>query len=123
MNQSFLLFLYCTTVLEFCNTFSGDFHKLGGRQGTFIINGETIIIFTISQINVKIVKKKEERIEMMKKLLCLALVLCMVLSALPILAADTAPKAEPRHPVNDSTTSKFANLNLAFGRNYDPTHK
>ena len=36
---------------------------------------------------------------------------------------DTAPKAEPRHPVNDSTTSKFANLNLAFGRNYDPTHK
>ena len=36
---------------------------------------------------------------------------------------DTAPKAEPKHPVNDSTTSKFANLNLAFGRNYDPTHK
>ena len=36
---------------------------------------------------------------------------------------DTAPKAEPRHPVNDTTTSRFANLNLQFGRNYDPTHK
>ena len=36
---------------------------------------------------------------------------------------DTAPKAAPKHPTaNDSTTSKFANLNLAFGRNYDPTH-
>lgn len=34
---------------------------------------------------------------------------------------DTHPKAEPRHPVNDTTTSKFANLQ--FGRNYDPTHK
>ena len=32
---------------------------------------------------------------------------------------DTAPKAAPRHPINDSTTSKFANLNLQFGRNYD----
>ena len=30
---------------------------------------------------------------------------------------DTAPKAEPRHPVNDTTTSKFANLQ--FGRNYE----
>ena len=29
---------------------------------------------------------------------------------------DTAPKAEPMHPVNDTTTSKFANLQ--FGRNY-----
>ena len=39
-------------------------------------------------------------------------------------AVETAPKAEPKHPTaNDSTTSKFANLNLAFGRNYDPTHK
>ena len=37
---------------------------------------------------------------------------------------DTAPKAEPKHPTaNDSTTSKFANLNLAFGRNYDPSRK
>ena len=33
---------------------------------------------------------------------------------------DTAPKAEPKHPVSD-TTSKFANLQ--FGRNYDPSHK
>ncbi len=30
---------------------------------------------------------------------------------------DHAPKAEPRHPMNDTTTSKFANLQ--FGRNYD----
>ena len=29
---------------------------------------------------------------------------------------ETAPKAEPRHPINDTTTSKFANLQ--FGRNY-----
>ena len=36
---------------------------------------------------------------------------------------EPAPKAEPRHPVNDTTTSRFANLNLQFGRNYDPTHK
>ena len=36
---------------------------------------------------------------------------------------DTAPKAEPKHPVNDSTTAKFANLNLAFGRNYDPNRR
>ena len=37
---------------------------------------------------------------------------------------DIAPKAAPRHPsVNDSTTSKFATLNLQFGRNYDLGHK
>ena len=37
---------------------------------------------------------------------------------------DTAPKADPRHPTsNDSTTSKFATLNLQFGRNYDPKSK
>ncbi len=34
---------------------------------------------------------------------------------------DVAPIPEPRHPVNDSTTGKFANLQ--FGRNYDPNHK
>ena len=34
---------------------------------------------------------------------------------------DTQPKAEPKHPTQDTTTSKFANLQ--FGRNYDPTHK
>ena len=32
---------------------------------------------------------------------------------------DVAPKAEPKHPTNDSTTSKFSTLNLQFGRNYD----
>ena len=36
---------------------------------------------------------------------------------------DTAPKAEPKHPTNDTTTSKFASLNLQFGRNYDPSSK
>jgi len=30
---------------------------------------------------------------------------------------DIAPKAEPKHPVQDSTTAKFANLQ--FGRNYN----
>lgn len=33
---------------------------------------------------------------------------------------DSAPKAPPQHPVSDSTTSKFANLQ--FGKNYDPTN-
>ena len=33
---------------------------------------------------------------------------------------ETKPKAEPRHPSHDSTTSKFQNLQ--FGRNYDPNH-
>ena len=41
------------------------------------------------------------------------------LEALVGTTVDTAPKAEPRHPVNDTTTSKFANLQ--FGRNYDFT--
>ena len=37
---------------------------------------------------------------------------------------DTAPKAAPKHPTaNDTTTSKFASLNLQFGRNYDPSGK
>lgn len=40
------------------------------------------------------------------------------LEALVGTTVDSAPKAEPRHPVNDTTTSKFANLQ--FGRNYDP---
>ena len=34
---------------------------------------------------------------------------------------ETAPKAEPKHPSSDTTTSKFTNLQ--FGRNYDPTHR
>lgn len=33
---------------------------------------------------------------------------------------EPAPKAEPKHPVSD-TTSKFANLQ--FGRNYDPANR
>ena len=32
---------------------------------------------------------------------------------------EPAPKAEPRHPINETTTSRFANLQ--FGPNYDPT--
>ena len=42
------------------------------------------------------------------------------LEALMGTTVDTKPKAEPRHPTHDSTTSKFANLQ--FGRNYDPNH-
>lgn len=37
--------------------------------------------------------------------------------------SDDAPKAPPQHPVKDTTTSRFSNLNLQFGRNYDPTQK
>ena len=36
-------------------------------------------------------------------------------------AEESAPVAEPRHPQNETTTSKFANLQ--FGKNYDPTHR
>ena len=36
---------------------------------------------------------------------------------------NTAPTAAPKHPVSDTTTSKFASLNLQFGRNYDPKNK
>jgi len=43
------------------------------------------------------------------------------LEALVGTTVDTAPKAEPRHPMNDTTTAKFANLQ--FGRNYDPNHR
>ena len=46
------------------------------------------------------------------------------LEALVGTTEDTAPKAAPKHPTaNDSTTSKFASLNLQFGRNYDPKSK
>ena len=45
------------------------------------------------------------------------------LEALVGTTVDTAPKAEPKHPTNDTTTSKFASLNLQFGRNYDPSSK
>lgn len=43
------------------------------------------------------------------------------LEALVGTTEDAAPKAEPKHPTVESTTSKFANLQ--FGRNYDPTHR
>ena len=43
------------------------------------------------------------------------------LEALVGTTEDTQPKAAPRHPFNDTTTSKFANLQ--FGRNYDVSHK
>ena len=43
------------------------------------------------------------------------------LEALVGTTVDTAPKAEPRHPLSESTTAKFANLQ--FGRNYDPNSK
>jgi hypothetical protein len=40
------------------------------------------------------------------------------LEALVGTTEDAAPKADPKHPVSDTTT-KFANLK--FGPNYDPT--
>ena len=43
------------------------------------------------------------------------------LEALVGTTEDQHPKAEPKHPTNDTTTSKFANLQ--FGRNYDPTQR
>lgn len=42
------------------------------------------------------------------------------LEALVGTADENAPKAEPKHPVSDTTTSKFANLR--FGPNYDVTN-
>ncbi len=45
------------------------------------------------------------------------------LEALVGSTVDTAPKAAPKHPVNDTTTSKFASLNLQFGRNYEAGRK
>ena len=45
------------------------------------------------------------------------------LEALVGSTVDAAPKASPKHPVNDTTTSKFASLNLQFGRNYEPGRK
>ena len=43
------------------------------------------------------------------------------LEALVGTADEAAPKAEPKHPVSETTTGKFANLQ--FGKNYDPTHR
>ena len=46
------------------------------------------------------------------------------LEALVGTTQDIAPKAAPKHPTaNDSTTSKFASMNLQFGHNYDLGHK
>ena len=45
------------------------------------------------------------------------------LEALVGTTEDTAPKTAPRHPIHESTTSRFANANLQFGRNYDVDHK
>jgi len=43
------------------------------------------------------------------------------LEALVGTTVDHAPKAEPRHPSNETTTSKFNNLQ--FGRNYNPNNR
>ena len=43
------------------------------------------------------------------------------LEALVGRAENSAPTAEPKHPISDTTSSKFANLQ--FGRNYDPLKK
>ena len=45
------------------------------------------------------------------------------LEALVGSTVDSAPKAEPKHPTHETTTSRFANLNLQFGRNYDLDRK
>lgn len=45
------------------------------------------------------------------------------LEALVGTTEDTVPKAPPRHPTNATTTSRFSNLDLQFGANYDPTRK
>ena len=45
------------------------------------------------------------------------------LEALVGSTVDSAPKAEPKHPTHESTTSRFASMNLQFGRNYDADHK
>ena len=45
------------------------------------------------------------------------------LEALVGTTEEEAPTAEPKHPTHDSTTSRFANANLQFGRNYDVEHK
>ena len=45
------------------------------------------------------------------------------LEALVGTTTDTAPKAAPKPPANDTTTNRFSSLNLQFGRNYDPTQR
>ena len=45
------------------------------------------------------------------------------LEALVGTAEEPAPKAAPKHPTRETTTSRFATMNLQFGRNYDADHK
>ncbi len=47
--------------------------------------------------------------------------IAMNLEALVGTTDEASPKADPKHPAQDTTTGKFANLQ--FGRNYDPSHK
>lgn len=45
------------------------------------------------------------------------------LEALVGTTAEVAPKAPPKHPVSDTTTSRFAKMDLQFGHNYNPTNR
>ncbi len=45
------------------------------------------------------------------------------LAALVGTTEEVAPKAKPKHPSHESTTSRFSTMNLQFGRNYDADHK
>ena len=45
------------------------------------------------------------------------------LEALVGTTEDVAPKAAPKHPTHESTTSRFATMNLNFGRNYEVDRK
>lgn len=45
------------------------------------------------------------------------------LEALVGTTEEPAPKAAPKHPTRETTTSRFATMNLQFGRNYDADHK
>ncbi len=45
------------------------------------------------------------------------------LEALVGTTEEAAPKAEPKHPTHESTTSRFTTMNLQFGRNYDVDKK
>ena len=45
------------------------------------------------------------------------------LEALVGTTEEPAPKAAPKHPTRENTTSRFATMNLQFGRNYEADHK
>ena len=55
----------------------------------------------------------------MKKIIALILAAMMLLT----FAACASKTTDTADSTADTTTSRFANLNLQFGRNYDPTHK